>query len=283
MKINSLLIAWSASAMLITGCGVTADQTPKAAKQPAISQPKTTSKPKEKLAISDKVFTDAVERFRSSKHFIVVALGASNTERYMPGVHWLDVLEVGLRIRFGRKFHVIDSGVSGNNTREALARFDRDVAFFKPDLVIVTLGGNDCSSNPRKHVPEAEYRANLEKIAARIRELGAIPVFQTYYKMDLEHMKPEQAAGFVRNMDIVRELAKQHNWNFVDHYAVFDRVKPNVHRYRLMVNPMHTSEEGNLLMGVELLRHFAVDPNRIPYMEKLLPALRLRESLDDKK
>ncbi len=286
MKIKSLLIA-GAAAMLLAGCTNTAAKpspAPAAVPRKAETKPaKAISQTQGKIPISSEVFNDAVARFKSSKHFIVVALGASNTERYMPCVHWLDVLEVGLRIRFGRKFHVIDSGVSGNNTREALARFDRDVAFFKPDLVIVTLGGNDCSSNPRKHVPEAEYRANLEKIAARIKELGAIPVFQTYYKMDLEHMKPEQAAGFVRNMEIVRELAKKHNWNFVDHYAVFDRVKPNVHRYRLMVNPMHTSEEGNLLMGVELLRHFAVDPNRIPYMEKLLPALRLRESLDDKK
>ena len=283
MKIKSLLIA--GAAMLLTGCGTVTAQSaavsPQTGKQPVPAQKTTQAEPKAKIPISSKVFTDAVERFKSSKHFIVVALGASNTERYMPGMHWVDVLEVGLRRRFGRKFHMIDSGVSGNNTREALARFDRDVAFFKPALVIVTLGGNDCSRNPKKHVPEAEYRANLEKIAARIKEIGAIPVFQTYYKMNLGAMNPEQAKGFVRNMEIVRELAAKHNWNFVDHYAVFDRVKPNVHLYKLMINAMHTNEEGNLLMGVELLRHFDVDPYKIPHFEKLLPALHLRKSLDD--
>ena len=297
MKFKMLLITGTAAAMLLTGCQTTSNRTAAAnppaaagnqkmnapdtkAVPPKKEKPAAVAKTEEKIAISDKVFTDAVDRFKSSKHFIVVALGASNTERYMPGMHWLDVLEVGLRSRFGRKFHVIDSGISGNNTREALARFDRDVAFFKPSLVIVTLGGNDCSTNPKKYVPEAEYRANLEKIATRIRDLGAIPVFQTYYKMDLEAMNPEQAKGFVRNMEIVRELAKQHNWNFVDHYAVFDRVKPNVHRYKLMLNPMHTNEAGNLLIGIELLRHFGVNPYKIPHVEKLLPAIHLRESLD---
>ena len=230
--------------------------------------------------MNDQIFTDAVECFKNSEHFRLVALGASNTERYMPGMHWLDVLEVGLRIRFGRKFQVIDSGICGNNTREALARFDRDVAFFKPSLVIVTLGGNDCSTVPDKHVPEAEYRANLEEIAARIKALGAIPVFQTYYKMDLTAMDPERARGFVRNMEIVREQAAKHHWNFVDQYAVFDRVDPEVHRYKLMLNPMHTNEMGNMLIGIELLRHFDVDPYQIPHVEKLLPAIRLRESLD---
>ena len=230
--------------------------------------------------MNDQIFTDAVECFEKSEHFRLVALGASNTERYMPRMHWLDVLEVGLRNRFGRKFQVIDSGSNGNNTREALARFDRDVAFFKPALVIVTLGGNDCSTDPVKHVPEAEYRANLEEIAARIKALGAIPVFQTYYKMDLEAMDPEWARGFVHNMEIVRELAGKNHWDFVDQYAVFDRVDPVVHRYKLMLNPMHTNEEGNLLMGVELLRHFDVDPYKLRHVEKLLPALHLRESLD---
>ena len=90
------------------------------------------------------IFQDAVDLFERSGHFRLVALGASNTDRYMPCMHWVDVLEVGLRTRFGRKFQLIDSGVSGNNTREALARFDRDVALFQPALVIVTLGGNDC-------------------------------------------------------------------------------------------------------------------------------------------
>ncbi len=67
------------------------------------------------------IFQDAVELFERSSHFRLVALGASNTDRYMPCMHWVDVLEVGLRTRFGRKFQLIDSGVSGNNTREALS------------------------------------------------------------------------------------------------------------------------------------------------------------------
>ena len=225
------------------------------------------------------IFQDAVELFQKSKHFRLVALGASNTDRYMPCMHWVDVLEVGLRTRFGRKFQLIDSGVSGNNTREALARFDRDVALFQPALVIVTLGGNDCRTD-NSRVPETEFRSNMETIGQKIEALNAIPVLQTYYKMDLEAMEPERARGFVRNMEIVREVAHDHSWHLVDHYAVFDKLPPEVHRYKLMLNPMHTNEEGNLLMGIELLRHFDVDPMKINHPEKLLPAIRLRASVD---
>ena len=224
------------------------------------------------------IFQDVVERFEQLEHFRLVALGASNTDRYMPCMHWLDVLEVGLRTRFGRKFQVIDSGVSGNNTREALARFDRDVAFFQPALVIVTLGGNDCRTDEKK-VSEAEFRDNMTAIGQKIEALDAIPIFQTYYKMDLKAMEPERAKNFVRNMEIVREVAQEHSWHLVDQYAVFDKLPWDVHRYKLMINAMHTNEEGNLLMGIELLRHFDVDPLKINHAEKLLPAIRLRESI----
>ena len=155
-----------------------------------------------------------------------------------------------------------------------------DVAFFRPDLVIVTLGGNDCCLKPNRHVPPEEYRTNLEEIGRRIETLNAIPVFQTYYKADLEAMPPEHARGFVRNMEIVREVANEHQWHLVDNYAVFDRVDPAVHRYELMLDPMHTREAGNLLIGVELLRHFDTDPYQIQHAERLLPLIRLRESLD---
>ncbi len=225
------------------------------------------------------IFTDVVDCIEKSEHFRIVAFGASNTERYMPGTHWTDVLEVGLRSRFGRKFQLINAGVSGNNTREALARFDRDVAFFKPALVIVTFGGNDCNPLPSKFVPEDEFAANMEEIGRQIQALGAIPIFQTYYKMDLEAMDPVRAKGFVRNMTIVRKITQKNGWHLVDQYTVFDKVDPNVHRYQLMINPMHTNENGNLLIGIELLRHFDVDPWKISYMDKLAATIRLRETI----
>ena len=225
------------------------------------------------------IFQDAVERMEQSNHFRIVAFGASNTERYMPGIHWVDVLELGLRSRFGRKFQIINSGVCGNNTRNALARFDRDVALFQPAMVIVTLGGNDCRTDSQS-VPECEFRANMEAIGTKIEALNAIPVFQTYYKMDLQAMEQVRAERFVRNMEIIREIAKEHSWHLVDQYAVFEKVPFAVHRYELMINSMHTNEQGNILIGIELLRHFDVDPLKIQHPEKLLPAIRLRESLD---
>ena len=228
--------------------------------------------------MKDIVYTQAVERFLSSDHFRIVLFGASNTERYMPGIHWSDVLETAMRIRFGRKFQIINSGVSGNNTRQALERFDRDVALFQPDLVIVTFGGNDREKEtPDRYIPEEEYKENLRIICRKIRDLNALPVLQTYYKMDLDAMAKPYAERFVRNMQIVRDLAKEENCHLVDQYAVFDKVDPLVHKYKLMLNPCHTNENGNILIGLELLRHFGLSPEKILHNEKIVPWIAIHE------
>ena len=229
--------------------------------------------------MTPEVCREALERFEMSAHFTVVLFGASNTERYMPVLHWGDVLETGLRAKFGRKFHVINSGVCGNNTRDALARFDRDVAAFHPDAVIVTFGGNDCNPKPEKFVPDAEFCANLSEIVAKVRALGAIPVLQTYYKMDFAAMDPVRAKDFLRKMELVRQTAERDKVFLVDQYNLFDRIPEETLRYKFLLNPMHVNEFGNILIGVFLLRHLGIDAAEIRHNEKLAPALALYRKL----
>ncbi|MBQ9087708.1 MAG: SGNH/GDSL hydrolase family protein [Lentisphaeria bacterium] len=216
-------------------------------------------------------FSDVLERFERQDHVRIVALGASNTERHMPVIHWTDVLEIGLRARFGRKFQMINAGVSGNNTREALARFERDVAFYQPDIVIITLGGNDCNIIPSKFVPEDEFVSNLREIARRLRELGAVVIFQTYYTMITDLMVPQRAAMFVRYMKAVRQMAIEDGEHLIDQYALFDKIDRNYRIFNLMRDPMHTNENGNILIGLHAARFFDVDFETIPWREKLMP------------
>lgn len=227
--------------------------------------------------MSNELFQDIIDRFTQQDFFRVVVFGASNTERFMPGCHWSDVLDVGLRHRFGRKFHIINAGVCGNTAAQGLARFDRDVAFYKPDMVIITFGGNEPSHN----IPEAEYRQNLKEIVARVRGLGGIPVLQTYYKMDFDGMDASRAEATKRNMEIIREVAQEEQVHLVDQYALFDKADAVTHRYGLMLNAMHVNEAGNMLIGTNLLSHFGVDPLKIMYVsDAVIVAELLRRKLE---
>ena len=222
---------------------------------------------------------EAINMMQEKDYFRVVVFGASNTDRYMPCIHWADVLETGIRTVYGRKFHLINAGVSGNNTREGLERFDRDVASFKPDMVIITFAGNDCNPNPPKYVPEEEFKANLDLIVSKIRELGAIPILQTYYKMAYSGMEPKRAELMQHYTELVREAAVRNNVFLVDQFKYFDAVPSATLLYKLLLNPMHVNEFGNIFIGINLLHHFNIDPLKINHNEPLLPAIALYDSV----
>ena len=229
--------------------------------------------------IATPICREAVEKIRDSRYFNIVVFGASNTERHIPGTHWSDVLELGIRAAYGRKFHLINAGECGNNTREGLARFDRDVAAFSPGIVIVTFAGNDCNPAAPKHVPAEEFSHNLDLIVEKIRGLDAVPILQTYYKPHFEGMEPRRGELYFRYMEIIRETAARNGVFLVDQYKYFDAVPAETHLYKLMRNAMHVNEYGNTLIGVILLRHLGIDPRSIACCESLLPAMDLYDRI----
>jgi lysophospholipase L1-like esterase len=72
--------------------------------------------------------------------------------------------------RLGRA--VINAGVPGDTTADALARLERDVLVHDPGVVCLTLGGNDLM----RQVPADEAFANLETIVRRLQDAGALVV-----------------------------------------------------------------------------------------------------------
>jgi lysophospholipase L1-like esterase len=69
------------------------------------------------------------------------------------------------------KFAFRNSGVGGHTIPSTLARFDYDVAGWKPTVVSVELGMNDAGGTPTE-----KFVANMGTMTARIRSAGARPV-----------------------------------------------------------------------------------------------------------
>ena len=67
---------------------------------------------------------------------------------------------------------IVNLGVSGDKTSDALARLSEDVLIEKPWMVIIALGGNDFL----KKVPKAETEQNLKEIIAQVQAQQAITV-----------------------------------------------------------------------------------------------------------
>lgn len=107
----------------------------------------------------------------------IVCFGTSITRGapYVPeGDTYPAVLERRLNRRLrpdGIAVSVINSGVPGENTVEGLARIDADVLAHRPDLAVIEFACNDVRYEPHKRVELADFRVNLEKMVARIREV----------------------------------------------------------------------------------------------------------------
>ena len=73
------------------------------------------------------------------------------------------------RLRYGLGswgWEVINAGISGNNSRDALLRVERDIVSQSPDLVTVLFGANDAATH--KMIKLEEYKTNLLTIVQKI-------------------------------------------------------------------------------------------------------------------
>ena len=194
------------------------------------------------------------------QYFTMLAIGSSNTQRFQAGMHWFDYVELGFKIKC--KWHsFINSGVSGNTSTELLERFDRNLACYKPDVVIVTVGGND--SSIEKNVSPELFKNNLIELYEKITKLGGIVIFQTYYACDYERMEEDKIGSgdrMLQYMQIIRDTANELNCDLLDHYSRWEKLRvQDVDLYRiLMRDSMHVNAFGNMVLGLDLARFFGI-------------------------
>ena len=125
---------------------------------------------------------------------------------------------------------VINSGVSGDTTAAALVRLTEDVLEYEPDVVLITLGGNDL----KNRVGEATARANLLAIIQDIQNTGAMVILG-----GLEI--PLYGKGFSK---MYRSLARQTGAVLIPN--VFEGVFGN---RGLMSDPIHPNNKGYEIMA----------------------------------
>ena len=84
---------------------------------------------------------------------------------------------------------VINAGVNGDSTRDALHRIKKDVLKKNPRLVIVELSGNDFLQG----IPKQETFSNLDKIVSMIQEQGAMVILA---EVRVEYFQDEDIKAF---------------------------------------------------------------------------------------
>jgi lysophospholipase L1-like esterase len=124
---------------------------------------------------------------------------------------------------------VINAGVPGNTTADALGRLQRDVLDRSPGIVLLTLGGNDL----KNRVSPTTAFDNLRKIVVRIQKKGAlvvvggisIPFWDRGFSARYRKLAEETGAVLVENV---------YEGIMGDRTLMSDPIHPNGEGYRVM-------------------------------------------------
>ena len=120
---------------------------------------------------------------------------------------------------------VLNAGVAGDTTARALRRLERDVLSKKPDVVLITLGGNDLKNGVSKNIAFN----NLRKIVEAVQQQGATVI--------IGGLKfPLRDRGYGKGY---QELADQTGAVLIS--DIFDGIMGN---RNLMSDPIHPNDDG---------------------------------------
>ena len=158
------------------------------------------------------------------------------------------------------KLRITNSGISGNTSRDLLARFDRDVVALNPDWVSICIGINDVwrqfdsPAIPDGHVLPDEYEHNIEEMIVSIKDkVKGVFILSPYY------IEPNKADAMRKRMDeyveICERLAKKHGCRFINLQEVFADYCKYRHSAYIAWDRVHPNQVGAVVIAKAFLEN----------------------------
>jgi len=197
-------------------------------------------------------------------HLTIVFMGDSITEgQYVHhSLRWTELVSSKLKRSYAARLNperqfFYTHGVSGETTRQGLERFPRDVQQFRPEVMTLQFGLNDCNcwdtdlGLPR--VSEAAYRSNLVEMIERARRFGVTHIILStnHPTLRLRKLASGQTLEERRLIynDIVREVSRCTGVTLCDIDVVFSKYGKEQLAELLLPEPdvLHLSIAGHRL------------------------------------
>ena len=198
----------------------------------------------------------------------------------------------------------------GNTIRPGIERLRRDIVSFRPDIVLIEFGGNDCNFDweevaaaPEKdHIPATpipEYERILDEAILDCMEHGCIPVLMSLPPLDAERFflwvgRDESMRENIRKwlgtvMHIywwheqysaaIQQAALRHRTGYIDIRRAF--LARGDFRDHLCIDGMHPNEQGHFLMALSCLSYIREHaPDLLKREKQTAAALPLYPSLN---
>lgn len=182
-----------------------------------------------------------------------------------PSHRWTDLISYDLHKNYlntAINFFTLNSGISGENTRQALERFPRDLQAHQPDIVTIQFGFNDSNSwvTDRGHprVSIEAFRANIIEMVERAALFGAKKIILSNNHRTLRNkvlLSGESLQQSKTRYDrVLEEIAKEKNILFCDIAAAFDKLDTETVEKYLIPYPdlLHLSREGHKYYAAQI-------------------------------
>ncbi len=162
------------------------------------------------------------------------------------------------------QINIINSGISGDNAINGCKRFERDIAPYSPDLVVVGFALNDSTQGEKG---KTAYAKALDEIFQKVHALGAECIFLTPNLMSDKvspHIQDERIKGLAtffgsapldEYVAIAKKTAKENRVTICDIYAKWKSLQENgVDITELLSNKLnHPTREMNWLTAYSLV------------------------------
>lgn len=158
---------------------------------------------------------------------------------------------------------IIKAAVNGTTSDAVLAEFDWYIGQFRPDVVFIMLGMNDCSTD--RGISIEQFAENLLAISEKIKALGGLPVLQTTCNIIAESA-PTRGETLPIYMEVIRELARSNDLPLIDHYKYWEEkiaVKPGLRSYWLN-DPFHPNSWGHQVFAELIYKELGIHDPETP-------------------
>jgi acyl-CoA thioesterase I len=148
---------------------------------------------------------------------------------------------------------IINTGVSGEISTGLLADYEWRVLRFKPDVVSLNLGMNDCA-----RVPLVQHKKEMAEMITKAKKSGAIVILHATNTVFTEHPHAKKLPPFI---EAIRELAKEHDVMLVDHHKKFTDETQGAEKRTWFADAIHPNGLGHAHMAAEMFRVIGIyDP-----------------------
>lgn len=161
-------------------------------------------------------------------------------------------------------FHIVNTGWSGNTSRDLMERFDRDVLDLNPDWVFMMIGANDVwrqfdePGMTSTHVGLAEYTQNVSQMVKKVLAKGKKIICMTPYYMERNKQDPMRIRMDEYGLAMKR-VCEANGVPCIDTQAIFDDYLRYRHPCYLSWDHVHAGHIGSMLLAKTILASIGVD------------------------